>query len=245
MTPAELGSRLESRHFKTLTFPEVRRALQAVSEIYVQKRKRLGKGAVFDGAGKRAAFALFYGPLHYGLTLNVLRELGADAKPRRAVLDLGCGTGVVGGAWACHAGAEQITGIDVEGWALKEAAWTYRQLGRAGRTRRGDASKVSLNGYDAVCAGFFVNELSDAARDVLLKRLIDASAQGTEVLVLEPISKRIVPWWPEWAQAFISAGGRADEWRFRDPLPDIVSRLDRAARLDHREQKARSLFISS
>jgi len=39
-------------------------------------------------------------------------------------------------------------------------------------------------------------------------------------------------------------GGRADEWRFRIELPAIVAKLDRAAKLDHRELTARSLWLS-
>jgi hypothetical protein len=43
----------------------------------------------------------------------------------------------------------------------------------------------------------------------------------------------------------VAAGGRADEWRFRVPLPDVVARLDRAAGLDHRELTCRSLWIAA
>ena len=47
---------LEKRHLARLTFPEVRRALQALSSLYVQRRGRIGTGTAFEGAGKRAAF---------------------------------------------------------------------------------------------------------------------------------------------------------------------------------------------
>jgi hypothetical protein len=39
-------------------------------------------------------------------------------------------------------------------------------------------------------------------------------------------------------------GGRADEWRFRTELPAIVMKLDRSAKLDHRELTARSLWLT-
>jgi hypothetical protein len=38
-------------------------------------------------------------------------------------------------------------------------------------------------------------------------------------------------------------GGCAREWRFRAELPAIVEKLDRAAGLNHRELKARSLSV--
>lgn len=245
MTPEALGRALETRHLETLTFPEVRRALQALSTLYVQKRGKLGRGAVFDGAGKRAAFALFYGPLHYALTRDLLRELEPQSPPTENVLDLGCGTGVVGAAWAVHAGAESITGVDVEDWTLREAAWTYRALSLSGRTKRGDAARTSLVGYDAIAAGYLVNELPDSGRAKLLHRLLDSGRQGARVLVLEPIAKKLVPWWSEWARAFEEAGGRADEWRFTSERPEIVAKLDKAAKLDHREQKARTLYLAA
>src|SRR3989454_12739562 len=75
---------LESRHLSRLTFAEVRRGLQALSALYVDRGKRLGTGAALEGSGKRAAFALFYAPLHFLLVRDVVRALGAgEAGPRR------------------------------------------------------------------------------------------------------------------------------------------------------------------
>ena len=55
-------------------------------------------------AGKRAAFALFYAPLHFMAVTAVVQALGADAPPPASIVDLGCGTGVAGAAWALAAG---------------------------------------------------------------------------------------------------------------------------------------------
>ena len=65
-------SQLESRHFADLTFPEVSRSLRALSSAYVERRTRLTEGAALAGAGKRAAFALFYGPLHFLLVVILI-----------------------------------------------------------------------------------------------------------------------------------------------------------------------------
>ena len=71
---------LERRHLAELSFPEVRKGLQALSSLYVERRGRLGAGAVFDGAGKRAAFALFFGPLHFLVVREIVAAVGA-AEP--------------------------------------------------------------------------------------------------------------------------------------------------------------------
>ncbi|MEK6630947.1 MAG: hypothetical protein AABY89_09460, partial [Acidobacteriota bacterium] len=89
---------LEERHMADLRPAEVSRALRALSSAYVERRDRLGRGAALDGAGKRAAFALFYGPLHFLATREIVRALGiADPAPG-VITDLGCGTGAAGAA---------------------------------------------------------------------------------------------------------------------------------------------------
>src|SRR6266550_1163595 len=127
---------LEARHLADLTFPEVSRALRALSSAYVQRRSRLAAGAALDGAGKRAAFALFYGPLHYLLLRDIVGALPGATRRLPGFADLGCGTGAAGAAWAsvCQPAAEGV-GIDRHPWALAEAARTYREFGLAARTR--------------------------------------------------------------------------------------------------------------
>jgi hypothetical protein len=63
------------------------------------------------------------------------------------------------------------------------------------------------------------------------------------VLIVEPISQRISPWWDEWAAAFRRRGGRADEWRVRIDAPPIIKRLSKAAGLRPEVLTARSLFV--
>ena len=71
---------LEERHLANLTRSEVTRALRALSSCYVERRGKLESGAPLDGAGKRAAFALFYGPLHFIIISEVLRALDAGNR---------------------------------------------------------------------------------------------------------------------------------------------------------------------
>src|SRR5687767_25470 len=86
---------LNERHLANLTQSEVTRALRALSSCYVERRDKLASGGALDGAGKRAAFALFYGPQHYVLTRAIVASLEVSA---RRVVDLGCGTGSAGAA---------------------------------------------------------------------------------------------------------------------------------------------------
>lgn len=234
---------LEARHLSELTFAEVRRALQALSSLYVERRERMRGGAALDGAGKRAAFALYYGPLHFLLVREIVRALGKGAP--RHVLELGCGTGTSGAAWALQgAMPARVDGVDSSGWAVSEARWTLRQLGLRGEVARGDAAAVPLPRPPAgILAAFTVNELDDAVRPRLLARLVDAARGGSPVLVVEPISRRVSPWWPEWSAAFRAAGGREDDWRFRPPLPPTLALLGKASGLDAREITGRSLAL--
>src|SRR5438552_461247 len=91
---------LERRHLANLNFSEVRRAVQALSSLYVERRDRIHSGSAFNGAGKRAAFAMYFSPLHFLLVREIVRALQAHVPGNAAILDLGCGTGVAGAAWA-------------------------------------------------------------------------------------------------------------------------------------------------
>ena len=235
---------LEKRHLKDLTFPEVRRALQALSSLYVERREKIASGAALEGAGKRAAFALYYGPLHFLLVREVVRALGAGSPPSSRVVDLGCGTGAAGAAFALESGRAVVAGVDRSGWAVDEARFTLAQLGLPGSARKGDVRDLPHVGReDAVVAAFTVNELPEVSREALRQRLLAAAEAGARVLVVEPLARRALGWWADWAQAFAGRGGRHDEWRFPAGLPPLLARLDRAAGLDHRDLTGRSLYL--
>src|SRR5262249_57484671 len=90
---------LEARHLVDLQVPEVTRALRALSSAYVERRHTIARGSALDTAGKRAAFALFYAPLHFLATRHVVRELTAGTPMPQTIVDLGCGTGPPGPPW--------------------------------------------------------------------------------------------------------------------------------------------------
>lgn len=236
---------LQARHLETLTPTEVRRGLQALSSLYVERRDRLVRGAATDGAGKRAAFALFYGPLHFLVVREIVRALNAADPPPKRIVDLGCGTAPAGAAWALEAqGRPTVTGIDASGWAIGEAEWNLKTLGVAATVRRGNLVEAVLGAAgEGIVMAYVVNELDDPARAELLRRLLYAHSKGSRVLVVEPIARRPVPFWPSWAEAFRAAGGRDDTWRFPAVFPEPMKLLDKAAGLDHRTLTARSLWL--
>ena len=236
---------LEAKHFTELTFREVSRSLRALSSTYVERRQKIADGAALSGAGKRAAFALFYGPLHYLLIAHIVENLPGASADVQTLLDLGCGTGASGAAWAAAcAKPPRLVGIDRHPWAIGEAAVTYRAFGIPATLRQGDIASATLpKSPVSILAAFTMNEMGDAERDGLLSRLVERGAQGDRVLIVEPLAGFVARWWNRWRGVFETAGGRADEWRLRTELPSIVAKLDRAAGLNHREITGRSLWL--
>ncbi len=248
---------LEERHLADLTMSEVARALRALSSCYVERRAKLAEGGALSSKGKRAAFALFYGPQHLLVTREILKALPAGTDPINEVVDLGCGTGAAGVAWALAGGTRLIRGFDRHPWAIAEASWTYRQFQLLGRVMqaniavphvaerhraRPQATSLGRPGT-AILAAYAANELAPEGRAILLTSLLEAHAQGARVLVVEPIARRALPWWRDWQTAVERAGGREDEWRFAVDLPPTQLALARAAGLAPRELTARSLFL--
>ena len=236
---------LQQRHFADLQFAEVTRALRALSSAYVERREKLATKGAFGSAGKRAAYALYYGPLHFLTVEAIVQHLPGAATPLKHLAAWGCGTGAAGAAWASAATpAPRVTAIDAHPWAIKEAAATYAAFGLSADVRRGDVTRTAVpTSADALIAGWVMNEISDAARAGLLPRFLDLAARGTRILIVEPIATTISPWWPEWSAAFERAGGRADEWKLRVELPDLIRRLDKSTGLRHDQLKARSLYV--
>lgn len=241
------------RHMRDLRPAEFTRAVRALSARYVERRAELPSRSPIDSAGKRAAFAAFYAPLHLLTVRAVLRQLPEAIAPLDTITDLGCGTGVAGAAWALALPARPtLTGIDLHAWSLDEALWNWRTLGLRGRTRR-----LSItHAFDAptprhtnewtgngLILGWSVNELSPTDRAALLPHLLAAHVSGARILVLEPLAKTAVPWWTEWATAFAMAGGRADEWRLAIRLPERLAAIDRAAGFHRDTIGVRTLFL--
>ena len=97
-----------------------------------------------DGAGKRAAFALYYGPIHFELIRAITERLtgnpsasapGATADKKGLpppihtltpglVIDLGCGDGSVGAVLLARFPGRKLTGVDTSPAMLADAGKT-------------------------------------------------------------------------------------------------------------------------
>lgn len=246
----------EKRYFSRLTFPEVRRALQALSDLYVHRRDRLARTGALDTEGKRSAFGFFYGSLHYALIEQLVEALGGAAREVESIVELGCGTGTPGAAWAlaCQPRAK-VVAYDIDEWAVREARWWFGTLGVSGSVQRLDVSRfdvartvgttatASAMGRRALLLAYVLNEVEPRVRDHLLLCAREWVAKGGVLLVVEPLAKGVAPWWDDWTAAFAGPTARADEWHFPVRLPDRLRLMDKAAGLDHRELGARSLFV--
>jgi SAM-dependent methyltransferase len=238
---------LQARHRSALTTSEFLKAVRALSARYVECRAELPGRSPLDSAGKRAAFAAFYAPLHFLTTRQIVRAL----QPARvtAILDLGCGTGVASAAWALEQlPRPRLVGIDTHAWALDEARRTWRELGLRGEARRDDICRALERWRrappPAIVAGWSVNELSSAKRDALLPQLLSAGRSAAQVLVIEPVAGGATPWWDEWEAAFRAEGGRADRWKFDFELPPSLRTLDEAAGFRREGLSAKSLSLA-
>jgi SAM-dependent methyltransferase len=235
--------RLFERWTADLTHQEIARALKALTRDYVQRRTRL-RGKALDGRGKQAAFALYYAPRHFLIVREVLKALAFGGDSPLTVIDLGCGTGVAGAAWASMAGASVI-GVDLNPDVLREAVFTWRDIGV-----RGGVVKCALAKYRwpnppvGIVAAFTINELDEQDREKLWKQLAHQAEGGSRVLVIEPLATRITPWWQEWTGRVEALGGRADEWHFEVELPERVSLLGKSAGLNPSELGARTLWLA-
>jgi len=235
-----------ARHVPPLSFTELRRGVQALSALYVEKRAegRLAARAI-EGAGKRAALATYYGALHFLTAHHALRMVGTDhLLSARKVIDLGCGVGVVAAAVATLAARPaEVVGIDRSGWALAEAKRTWLAFGLRGKAVRGDLPGATPRGGSgaAFVCGWAVGELDAADREVVLRRLVSALRRGSSLFLLEPLAGRASPWWGEWAQLLEPLGVRDEIIRVAIERPRFIRDMDKAARLDHQVIGARVL----
>jgi hypothetical protein len=239
---------LESRHLANLTRAEAARALRALSSCYVERRAKLVSGAPLETAGKRAAFALYYGPLHFAIASEIVHASTFHAI--RTIHDFGCGTGVGSAAWALQmAGAPRIAAIDRSAWAVDEANWLYRQVNVRGRASRGDLSRALTRGKgfragDALLFAYSLNEIPETTRSTALSAVIHSVERGASLLVIEPVGRRLgnEGWWSDWKRALEPLGADENEWRFPATLlPQRTRDLARAAGLDPKELTARTL----
>jgi hypothetical protein len=237
---------LTVRHLRDLKFSEMTRALRALSAGYVEKREEGGLARALDGRGKRAAFALYYGATHFLAVLALVRDLGLgfEGPERATILDLGCGTGVCGAAWAlASASPTRLLGADRSSFALHEARWTYQTLRLKGETSRSITETLdSARRPEGIVIGWTLNELDERRRAHIAERVGPWVRKGTRLLVIEPVSKRVAPWWAEWTAQFPRESCSVLEKRLRLDLPPKIALLARSAGLGAEDTVLRVLL---
>ena len=248
---AEWLAALEQRHLANLTKQEFTRAVRALSARYVERRGQLPDRSPLDSAGKRAAFALFYAPLHFVTAQLALREVGVRTD-FSTLVDLGCGTGVCSAAWALmHQRRPAITGVDANAWAIDEARWNWRTLGLHGRATRGDliATATSLLRQPrttlasaGLIAGWTINELTKADCDRLIEVVDQLLDRGASLVVLEPLARGVTPWWDEWMSRLGKHGAKDCDFKADVDLPAPLDGFSDAAGFRKKEIGARVLL---
>lgn len=239
---------LERRYLADLRLPEVAKALRALSSIYVERRDRGPRRHVhgaLDTAGRRAAFGLYYAPLHFAAVAATIHSIGAHEPAPSSILDLGCGTGAAGLAWALSGDSRPaVLALDRHPWAVEEARWNLRYFKIPGRAVRGEVERfASWKPGTSAVAAYTLNELADADRRRVEARLVGLTRQGGHILIIEPLARGVAPWWPDLAGRVTALGGRADQWRLAVDPPPVVQRLGTAAGLNWREIKLQSLYL--
>ena len=251
---------LLSRHASQFTRPELLKAIRALSARYVEQRASLSRRSALDSAGKRAAFAAFYAPLHALTVRAVAIALDVRAAGVGQVIDLGCGTGAASIGWALATDERpRIVGVDRDQWASQEASWNWRRLGLSGRVERGDLVHAlgatiadagrrrrrtnPRDGGTALVFGWSLNELDSATRVHAFDLVLKASTAGIATLVVEPVARTATPWWRDWAARVVHSGGRDDLWKFAPDLPRRLADLDEAAGFRREHLGARTLWL--
>ena len=80
MTPDAWLESLPARHAASMTRSEFLKAIRALSARYVERHGALPDRSPLDSAGKRAAFASFYAPLHFVTTQQIIASVGTPPE---------------------------------------------------------------------------------------------------------------------------------------------------------------------
>jgi hypothetical protein len=225
-------------------YPQFLKAVRALSARYVERRAGLAERSALDSAGKREAFARYYAPLHFFTTRAIVQQLRPTSIDR--LIDFGCGTGTASAAWALECATRpSLLGVDESGWAIGEAARTWRAHGLDGRVRRGDlvdaadrASRALGREPTGWLFAWSVNELPAPARTRLLRLLVDRPP-SVSLLVIEPLARGVSPWWDDWARALAAMPA---EWRLDVELPPDLARIREDAGFRRDALTARTLW---
>ena len=102
-----------------------------------------------------------FGTGHHETTWLMLKALLDTAVSGKTVLDMGCGTGVLG-ILAHRMGAAKVVGIDIDAWSIENARENAdRNQGESIELRLGEADAIGEDRFDLILANINKNILLD------------------------------------------------------------------------------------
>ena len=100
-----------------------------------------------------------FGTGHHYTTKLMIREMGKHPLEGKQILDMGCGTGVLG-IYACKLGAAKVLGVDIDQWAYENALENIKRNGAACmEVRLGDVGVLDNESFDLILANITRNIL--------------------------------------------------------------------------------------
>jgi len=100
-----------------------------------------------------------FGTGHHHTTKLMIREMGNHLLEGKKILDMGCGTGVLG-IYACKKGAARVLGVDIDQWAYENSLENIKRNGvTAMEVRLGDVSVLYKDKFNMILANITRNTL--------------------------------------------------------------------------------------
>ncbi len=121
--------------------------------------------APFHDASKDLEYTLViepkmsFGTGHHHTTKLMIREMGTIDLKGKCILDMGCGTGVLG-IYGCLKGAQRVLGVDHDQWAYENALENVkRNATPCMEVRLGDVTVLEEELFDVILANITRNTL--------------------------------------------------------------------------------------
>jgi len=100
-----------------------------------------------------------FGTGHHHTTRLMIRAMGRMGVEGKRILDMGCGTGVLG-IYGCLKGASRVLGVDFDQWAYENALENVARNGAASmEVRLGDVGVLDQEMFDIILANITRNTL--------------------------------------------------------------------------------------